>query len=1320
MRGINHIEVHNFKSYRGTKVIGPFMGFTAIVGPNGSGKSNVMDAITFVLGVSAGKIRADKLRQLVNARAVELGETSAYVELVYRDDEDEDKGGEEEVKFRRTIRLQKSSSGQDEGGSDSIYSVNGTTVSKKVYEQRLESIGIIARAANFLVPQNEVESVAQKTPMQLTQYIELISGSAALQGDYEAAAERAREAENEFLNAFRQKQSINKEHKQVREQMEEARKFRAMLEELSEARLESVLFSLYHSDKEIKVAKEKVRGSKDKLYEAKGEGEQVTKEMNEYQQKTAQVRRELMILEKARGEMKRKVADGQPALLRAEEEIKYLRERKEGLEASEKDMEKEIDQHRVKIRSLTDDLANVERARADLEAELESEQGKEMKLAEKELQEYRKLRAVADQETAPQRERLEQLRRQQDMMEEQLRTVEKQLEAMVENRNNLREAETTIENRVTHLKRTKEDLEKTIARDEATVVEMEGEMKRADARKEELKKQLDETKRLIMEANVDKAALERASKALETLRSLKALYPGLVRGRLMDLCKPVQHQYAKAVEVALGRHLEAIVVRDEETALKCIQYLKDHRLGMATFIPLSTIRVPPVNELLRRQLKGSFRLVHDIIDCEEIDRKAVIYAVGSAVVCGTLREARQFAYEDPLTRENKVKVVTLDGSVIHKSGNMTGGVSGGGQAGRFGEVRIAKLQEESKQWFNELAQLTTTHRQSDQITRLRYKVEAARTRLKHTNADLENALKDVARVTTKAKDAEAGIEKKKGEVERLRTEVKAKKTQTEQVQHEVEAVLETRLRDFMKRVKATSIQDFEERRAGVVARHVERRVQLAAHVGRLKSQLEYEKSVDKESALRKIRMKLDNVMRDLSKAEKAEKEARATQEEDRRRLKELEEKVSKEEASLLVQGEKYKELREQVTRTDKEISRLEKEVATYGMQVAKAEAEKIETLRRCRLEQIKVPRLKDRTRKRGRDDDDVDDDERDDEEEEEEEEGGVRERQRRRKTEGEKKGKRRGGSAMNDEDEGGDRGEHKGMHDGDDEDADGKGKRRRQSGGSSSSSSSSHRGGGDDGDDDINEPIDYAQLPTDEDIRNPKDISAVKTSYAEKIAELTALIEKMSPNARADEHEADVANRLKANREAFEQKQQEQKRATDEFEAIKAQRRKRFMRAYDSILKNIDGIYKTLTSTGGAHAGGRAYLSLENTEEPYLHGVNYSVTPPQKHYREMGSLSGGEKTMAALALLFAIHQYRAAPFFVLDEVDAALDSANVAMVANYIRTRSDMGLQCIVISLKDALYCRADGLVGVYRDNEHQSSGVLTQDLRPYVDTASV
>lgn len=85
--------------------------------------------------------------------------------------------------------------------------------------------------------------------------------------------------------------------------------------------------------------------------------------------------------------------------------------------------------------------------------------------------------------------------------------------------------------------------------------------------------------------------------------------------------------------------------------------------------------------------------------------------------------------------------------------------------------------------------------------------------------------------------------------------------------------------------------------------------------------------------------------------------------------------------------------------------------------------------------------------------------------------------------------------------------------------------------------------------------------------------------------------------------------------------------------------------------------------------------------------------------------------MAALALLFAIHSYQPSPFFVLDEVDAALDNTNVARIANYIRDHAAPGMQFIVISLKTGLFQMSEALVGIYRDQTENSSNSLTLDV---------
>jgi structural maintenance of chromosome 1 len=131
-------------------------------------------------------------------------------------------------------------------------------------------------------------------------------------------------------------------------------------------------------------------------------------------------------------------------------------------------------------------------------------------------------------------------------------------------------------------------------------------------------------------------------------------------------------------------------------------------------------------------------------------------------------------------------------------------------------------------------------------------------------------------------------------------------------------------------------------------------------------------------------------------------------------------------------------------------------------------------------------------------------------------------------------------------------------------------------------------------------------------------------------------------------------------------------------------------------------------------------LDIEDSDEPYLDGIKYHAMPPLKRFRDMEHLSGGEKTMAALALLFAIHSYQPSPFFVLDEIDAALDNTNVARIAKYIHEHAAPGMQFIVISLKTGLFQNSEALVGVYRDQAENSSNSLTLDVSDSVSILGV
>ncbi|XP_008309879.1 structural maintenance of chromosomes protein 1B isoform X2 [Cynoglossus semilaevis] len=243
--------------------------------------------------------------------------------------------------------------------------------------------------------------------------------------------------------------------------------------------------------------------------------------------------------------------------------------------------------------------------------------------------------------------------------------------------------------------------------------------------------------------------------------------------------------------------------------------------------------------------------------------------------------------------------------------------------------------------------------------------------------------------------------------------------------------------------------------------------------------------------------------------------------------------------------------------------------------------------------------------------------------------------------------------------------------------------------------------------------IDYSQLKAE--LKNLEGEAEVK-AHLEKLQKLVDSLELVLhqtavPNMKALEKMVEMKNRLQEINEAFSASSKETKRCSMEFEKVKAQRCNSFVKCFEHVSVVIDQIYKRICRNSSA----QAILCADTPDEPYLGGINYNCVAPGKRFMSMDNLSGGEKAIAALALVFAIHSFRPGPFIILDEVDAALDNTNISKVTSFIRKMSQKNLQAIVISLKEEFFSKADALFGVYSDvDKCMFSRILSLDLRPY------
>lgn len=118
-----------------------------------------------------------------------------------------------------------------------------------------------------------------------------------------------------------------------------------------------------------------------------------------------------------------------------------------------------------------------------------------------------------------------------------------------------------------------------------------------------------------------------------------------------------------------------------------------------------------------------------------------------------------------------------------------------------------------------------------------------------------------------------------------------------------------------------------------------------------------------------------------------------------------------------------------------------------------------------------------------------------------------------------------------------------------------------------------------------------------------------------------------------------------------------------QFDDLRKKRLEEFMEGFSQITQKLKEMYQMIT------LGGNAELELVDSLDPFSEGIIFSVMPPKKSWKNIANLSGGEKTLSSLALVFALHHYKPTPLYVMDEIDAALDFRNVSIVANYIKVR---------------------------------------------------
>ncbi|XP_074316645.1 structural maintenance of chromosomes protein 1 [Silene latifolia] len=1205
---IHRLELENFKSYKGHQIIGPFYDFTAIIGPNGAGKSNLMDAISFVLGVRSGQLRGAQLKDLIYSfddRDREQRGRKAFVRLVYQLNDDVGT----EIQFTRSIT----------GGGGSEYRIDGRVVTWDQYNDRLRDLGILVKARNFLVFQGDVESIASKNPKELTGLLEQISGSEEHKKDYEELEEQKARAEEKSALVYQRKKTIVGERKQKKEQKEEAERHLRLQEKLKSLKTEHFLWQIYNLEKDIDKTTEE-------LEEEKGNLQELVQEQNKYEHEKREKDKEMAKYQKEINKLERKIMDRSTKLDKNHELLK-LKEEISRIKSKIKSTKKEIDKkkeekkkHSGKVEKLKRDLSVLTQNLADMNENAPDAGGK-FQLAEDDLQEYYRVKEEAGRKTVKIRDEKEVLDRQQ--------------KSDVEAQKNLEENLQQLKTRLEELNSQEEEMKQRLKRDREASKKHEEEMKHLKKEREEirskaleskhkyesLKKKIGEVEEQLRELKADRHENERDTRLSQTVDTLKRLFPG-VHGRMTELCRPTQKKYNLAVTVAMGKFMDAVVVQDEQTGKECIKYLKEQRIPPQTFIPLQSVRVKPIIERLRT-LGGSAKLVYDVIQFDPVLENAILFAVGNTLVCDNLDEAKRLSWTG-----ERFKVVTTDGTLLTKSGTMTGGTTGGMEArsNKWDEKKIEGLKKRREQLESELEAIGSPREMQQRETEVSVKISGLEKKAKYVEIE-EKSIKDkLLKLGKEKKNIVVTIGNIEPEYANLDKSIKNREGKIKNLEARINDIIDRIYKNFSDRV-GVDIRAYEETQLTADAETFEKKVTLRNQISKLKYQLEYEQNQDLESQMAQIQSSLSSLESDLTQIHEQEVAAKLEMESITTEINHMKDELQEWKSKLETCERGKQEIMKKISSGMTGVDKLNRQINTKKTQIENLTARKQEILEKCDLEQISLPTVSDPM-------------------EIDSSEGPV---------------------------------------------------------------------------------LDFSQLDRSlqKDMR-PSEREKQEADFKHKMDALVSDIDRTAPNLKAlDQYEALKQKEDLVSKE-FDTARKEEKEIADRFNAVRDERHKKFMDAFNHISSNIDKIYKQLTRSSTHPLGGTAYLNLENEDEPFLYGIKYTAMPPTKRFRDMEQLSGGEKTVAALALLFAIHSFKPSPFFILDEVDAALDNLNVAKVAGFIRSKScggarqiqdadgGCGFQSIVISLKDSFYDKAEALVGVYRDSEKSCSSTLTFDLTKY------
>ncbi len=1162
---LKSIEIHGFKSFA-NKILFKFNdGITAIVGPNGSGKSNVADAVRWVLGEqSAKQLRGSKMEDIIFS-GTQLRKPMGYacVSITFDNADRALNIDYEEVTVARRVYR----SGESE------YMINGNICRLRDVQELFFDTGI-GKEGYSIIGQGQIDKILSGKPEDRRELFDEAAGIVKYK-KRKAAAEK--ELEEEGMNLARITDILSEIEKQVgplEKQSEVAKEYLKLNEELKKYEI-NLFLADYDKNTEAKedalnkqsIINNDIQNTKLEYDNTKTEYEKLEGEMGEFTTRIDESREKknsvLIASEKREGEIKL-----------MEEKKNSLYQSNAHYEQRKSSINDEISQRYAEIEKQGDSRKETLKKIEDLKGN-QSDSGDEINAIRDRINECsaeiekcnNELLALVNEDA-----RLKTEKQKFETLNEQNALKKAELTKKVLSQKNFEnEYETAVE---TYNRELSEIAEK--------LSELENAIAQQKGEKFKLKERLDETTGFLEKFQKEKIELESRvgtlrnfseryegyGNSIKKVMEQKPKYPGLI-GVVSDIIE-VQEKYETAVETALGGNLQNIVTKDEATAKRMIEYLKENKFGRATFLPLNAITAKEAvqdNDILKAP--GVIGYANKLVKTAKEYSEVVKYLLGRIIVVDEINNALKLARANNYS----LRIVTLEGEQLNPGGSLSGG-SYKNNSNLLGRKR--EMEEAEKEVAKIAVKVNALSRERDGFKEMADKL----------SEEISKKHEEIGKLNIRQNTVQMNLEK---ENERLK-ESKESFSVTELEIRAIDVKILENNAQAEKLVK--KLEENETVRAGI-----NDRIEGLNH--KLDEERRLERySNEKESSLKAEYAGLERTLEFID-----ETVSRLNSEIDR----------FKEEIEELDGNEKASE--EQLAALDEEIQKAHTDIATWKIEVASMNSE-IEGLEKQKAVITKGHK----------------------------EFFNKHEQLAQTLTSLEKEAFRienqitRIGEVIDEQ--------------------------------------CAYMWN------EYEVTVDSAKERRDESLGG---YNAVKKGVSEIKGKIKALGDV---NVNAIEQYKEVSERYNLYTVQRNDIIDAEEKLKGIIEKLEEEMRNLFNEKFALIKDEFDVVFKEL------FGGGQGTLELMEDEDVLTAGIKINAQPPGKKLQNMMMLSGGERALTAIALLFAIQNLKPSPFCLLDEIEAALDDSNVGRYARYLHKLTDH-TQFIVITHRRGTMAAADALYGI-------------------------